>query len=203
MLITLGIIAIIILVALYMTNNKKNDNSQNDITSLINDFERLGYYKYTDEEKILRIKNESIKAGYLFGWEETYRDFHADGEDLAEGGVGQFFNELEPFLLKQGVQITQISEDFNELGYRIEVNGTLYTIYDQQELESEDIWTLATNRAFGIINDLLTQAQSNERIYFLYEGNDQRAIVLTPDMFELIQKTNLIDDREKPVKPDK
>jgi len=195
--IILGIIALLILVMLY-----KNKKSRTDITSLINDFERMSYYTYISKDKIKNIKSESIKAGYPFGWEETYRDFHADAEDLAEGGIGEFFHKLEPFLLKQGIQITQMNEDINELGYRIEINGASYTIYTSEELENEDFWALASNRAFGIINHLLTQAHTEERIYTLYGGNDQRAIFLTPKMFELIQKTNLIENREKPAKLD-
>ncbi|WP_020616413.1 hypothetical protein [Paenibacillus daejeonensis] len=168
-----------------------------DITSLINDLERLGYYKYTADEKINVLKKECLEGGYAFGWEETCRDFHADAEDLAEGGISLFLTEIEPFLSKQGIRLADIKESFDERGSTIEINGKRSVIYDQQELKHKDIWSLATSRTIEIINELL--ASTNERAYILYGGNDQRVIFLTSAMFELIQVTTLIEEIEKPL----
>ncbi|MBB3111834.1 hypothetical protein FHS18_003902 [Paenibacillus phyllosphaerae] len=172
-----------------------------DITPLITEFERLGYYKYTDADQLPAVKKDSISAGYVFGWEETNRDFHADAEDLAEGGVGQFLQQIEPFLTKENVPLTNIRERIEGYDYEIEVNGKGYIMYDLEDQEKEDIWELTTKRAFAMVNELLQQATSEARVYALYGGNDQRAVFLTTEMFALVQNTDLIEESEKPITP--
>ncbi len=48
------------------------------------------------------------------------------------------------------------------------------------------------------VNTLLKRAGSDERLYFLYGGNDTRAVFLTPGMYEAISRSPAIDDYEKP-----
>lgn len=53
-------------------------------------------------------------------------------------------------------------------------------------------------RAFSMINRLLMQAGSNERIYYLYGGNDMVAVFLTPEMYEAVSHNPAEDEYEKP-----
>ncbi|QMV40060.1 hypothetical protein [Cohnella cholangitidis] len=55
--------------------------SDKGIVSIINKLDQLGYYKYVDPKSKKEIKKNSINAGYLFGWEESGRDFTSDAEN--------------------------------------------------------------------------------------------------------------------------
>ena len=61
-------------------------------------------------------------------------------------------------------------------------------------------WELATSRTFAIVNLLLREAGSNERIYSLYGGNDLFALFLTENMYDIINKSKFIKETEKPVR---
>ena len=165
---------------------------------LLNKLESLGFYKYTEPRLVKKAKAESLESGYLYV-EGTNRDFMADSEDLAEGGVKEFLESIRPFLERQGVSIEEVEEDFSVSGvYSVSVNGEEFTMYTEEELETEEIWELTTRRALSIVNTLLKRAGSNERLYFLYGGNDTRAVFLTPEMYEAISRSPAIDGYEKP-----
>ena len=74
----------------------------------------------------------------------------------------------------------------------------MFSMYTQEELETEEIWELTTVRAFSMINILLGQAGSSERIYYLYGGNEMVAVFLTPEMYEAISQSPFEDEYEKP-----
>jgi len=160
--------------------------------------EKLGFYRYAARERIPQLKAEAAKTGYLYGGEHTRRDYLADSEDLAEGGVKHFLEEMQPFLEELGARIESIEEDFGEQSYSVEVNGLRHVIYTEDEFRDGNIWELATKRAFAILNDLLERAGSEERAYQLYGGNDLRLVFLTPAMYEAIQASNTLEEKEKP-----
>ncbi|QMV40059.1 hypothetical protein [Cohnella cholangitidis] len=117
---------------------------------------------------------------------------------MAEGGVGEFIEALKPFLATQNVQITEVNDDLVNMDYNVEINGKSYKIYSGDELD-KDIWELSTIRAFGIVNKLLEEASSNERVYILYGGNELRAVFLTNEMFKAIIGSKSILDEDKPI----
>lgn len=170
-----------------------------NIRGLITRLAKLGFYRYAARERVPQLKAEAAKTGYLYGGEHTRRDYLADSEDLAEGGVKRFLEEMQPFLEELGVRIESIEEDFGEQSYTVQVNGLRHVIYTEDEFRDGNIWELATKRAFAILNDLLEKAGSEERAYQLYGGNDLRLIFLTPAMYEAIQSTSAVEGKEKPV----
>lgn len=176
---------------------RAKDSSQNTIGSLLNKLEETGYYKYIDSSKIGEVKKASLDAEYVFGWEDSGRDFSTDAESLAEGGISEFYNSIKEFMKKQNVDIVEI-EDFSDKGYTIQINGEKYVIYNEEELNSKDIWQLSTIRSFAIINKLLKDANSSERLYILYGGNDLRGVFLTDDMYKVIIDSNLLPKKELP-----
>ncbi|WP_419880503.1 hypothetical protein ACN6MY_12570 [Peribacillus sp. B-H-3] len=166
------------------------------LLKLIDELDQLGFYKYLDySEDKDKAKQEAIKTGYIYG--DIGREFPADEEDLSEGGVGAFFEEITPFLRKQGVQLIINHENFSEEKYEIQVNGENYTLYSQKDLESEEYIEKNTHRAFSIINKILEESGSKERLCALYEWNDQIAIFLTNEMYEKIIELEL-DKKEIP-----
>ncbi|HZS44848.1 MAG TPA: hypothetical protein VFC63_07065 [Blastocatellia bacterium] len=168
------------------------------IAPLLDELERLGFYKYTSPDQVEKVKAESIKTGYLFG-EMTGRDYIADSENLAEGGVKTFLNSLAPFLKDQDVTFNTIEEDFNVEGsYTVIVEGESFVMYTEDELSTGNFWELTTRRALSLVNKFLKNAGSSERMYFLYGGNDTQAVFLTPDMFKIISESSLIQSKDNP-----
>ena len=51
-----------------------------------------------------------------------WRLYSADAEDLAEGGVGAFIEVIRPFLVSEGVQMSQVTDQIDER-YVVLVNG--------------------------------------------------------------------------------
>ena len=120
---------------------------------------------------------------------------------MAEGNVTDFVRDVSAFLEREGVRIESLDQDF-EIGggYSVTVNGTRYELYSRDECERDDIWLLTTKRAFTMVNDLLIEARSSERVFALYGGNDLRAIFLTPQMYEVIVASGQLAPSEIPVR---
>ena len=178
--------------------------AETDWINLIDGLEKIGFYAHTSAERIPDVKAEAIRTHYLFGWEETERDWHADAEDLTEGDVADFVRRLSRFLEREGVRLTSIEQEFVVGGaYSVSVNGAPHVMYSAEEcVESEDLWLLTTKRAFGLVNALLVNAGSTERVLALYGGNDLRAIFLTDRMYEAILASGLLAPSEVPVRPE-
>jgi hypothetical protein len=190
-------ICIIVGCGVKRTKISVGDTSKTDISPLLSKIGGLGYYKYIGPSQIEDVKKKSLSAGYIFGWEDSGRDFTADAENLAEGGIAEFYNTIESFLLRQNVNI-MISSDFSENGYSVKVNDKYYVIYNKDELESKDIWELSTIRCFSIVNVLLKEVNSNERLYTLYGGNDLRAVFLTDEIYNAIIDAEILPEKELP-----
>ncbi len=173
--------------------------SPNHLSRLLETLESLGFYQYVAPEQIDDLKQEALATGYIFGWEGTARDYEADAENLAEGGVHEFLAKIAPFLTTQGVQIDSIEEHFRDTGYRITINGREYELYSGAELASANIWELTTTRAFGIVNTLLREAGSSERVFVLYGGNDLHAVFLTTEMYEVLRRAAVLPPQEMPM----
>jgi hypothetical protein len=176
--------------------------ADNERLRLIDALEAMGFYSHTPREQVARVKAEAATSAYLFG-SDTRRDYDADAEELAEGNVADFVRDLSAFLDREGVRIESLDQDF-EIGggYSVTVSGTRYEMYSREECETGDIWLLTAKRAIAMVNDLLITAQSNERVFALYGGNDLRAIFLTPQMHELIVASGLLAPTEIPVRPE-
>jgi hypothetical protein len=136
---------------------------------------------------------------------ETGRHFvGADPEDLAEGGVAAWLEELRPALERFGFRFDgDVEEQFDEIRYVVHVGERAYTIYDLAGADSaaaDDMalmWGLAWSRTFALVNDLLALAGSAERAYAAYEASFW---FLTPDLLETLTAA-LGNDRERPYVP--
>jgi hypothetical protein len=154
------------------------------------DLEKAAYFAGLPPDKAAVLKAYFVKHGWhgIFG--DSHRYFFADAESLAEGGIGQFIHELEPFLSTQGVTLPKIEDEMTEGGYIVHVGGIPFKIYDASEMNDSSrpghFWALSMTRGFRIVNDLLAKADSSERIYAINGGNDLFAIFLTPEMFRIV-----------------
>ena len=96
-------------------------SQSSQMNSMLIELEVLGFYKHTHDQLANELKKKSIKTGYLF-WDETGRIYMSDAEDLAEGFIGEFFNEIAPFLIKEGVTIESYEQSNTGDTYEIVVN---------------------------------------------------------------------------------
>ncbi len=168
------------------------------IEALIAGLEAADFFKYADPQKVPSLKDEMRSHSYPFAF-DSGRESFADAEDLAEGGVGKFLNEIGSFLRRQGVQLGQASDEMEKSeGYWVTVNGQKYLMATAEELQLPP-WEIVTANCFSLVDKLLTEAGSDERVNCLYfGGNEQIAVFLTTRQNEIIQRWPM-EDRERPL----
>ncbi len=164
-------------------------------TPFVTRLEELGYFRGLAADKAQALKQAFEQKGWLALFSESHRLFMADAEDLAEGGVGQFLQEVSPFLTAHGVTLPEIEDDLSEKGYVVRVDDVPHAMYNATELEWDSsgdepglTWGLATVRGFRIADELLAAAGSAERAYAINGGNDLFAIFLTPELYQVIME---------------
>jgi len=160
----------------------------------------LGYLKYVPADQVEQVRaqlSESLARQYLDSeWDEDLvsadrRSYPADSEELAEGNLGEVLNLLKPVLKIEGVSIKKIEDDFSEQGYRVIIDGIQHSIWNRTDPKGPNIWALATKRSLEIINSLLQNARSPERLWGVYGGNDGRFYLLTAEMCRLLSDPSL------------
>jgi hypothetical protein len=130
-------------------------------------------------------------------WDENcvaadLRGYPADNENLVEGDVGRTILLMRPVMEREGVNLDTVVDDFGDEKYDVVINGRRHLIYEGDG--GDDSWTLALKRLLEIVNGLLEQAGSSERLFAIYGGNDGRVILLTPEMHEYIESIGDVID---------
>jgi hypothetical protein len=168
---------------------------------LANELDARGFFRYLDPEDAEQAKAAIAEAGIDAIWRvETGRFvLAADPEDLAEGGIADWLDELRPALERMGVRIDEeVEQEIDESHYVVRAGGRKYLIYDADAAEDMALmWGLSWSRGFALLNDLLEQAASEERAY---AGSDAGVWLLTPELFEALV-AELGSHRERPYVP--
>jgi hypothetical protein len=164
--------------------------------------DELGLFDLMDAGPAARAKEALARKGIEALWKlELGRDaFAGDSEDLAEGGVGAFLEELRPYLVQRGVTLGEIEDGFDDDGrrYEVRVGDDVHTIFDATAGDPvEHAWGLAWVRAFRLVNGLLAAAGSPERAYTMPEEN---VWFLTPEQFEALRLA-IPEPRDRPYEP--
>jgi hypothetical protein len=168
----------------------------------------MGYLKYVAPAEKPSIREEQIdtlRRGYLDSeWDKNCvsrdrRSYFADSEDLAEGCLGKCLLPMKEVLQQEGVQLHTVEDDVQDWGYDVTVNGHRHCIYDDEIMEHGNTWGVSTKRFLEIVNNLLEQAGSKERLYAIYGGNEGRVILLIEEMYQFLHSPDLnIDARWMP-----
>jgi hypothetical protein len=169
------------------------------IEALIGELEAANYFMYSDPQLVPGLKDEMRSRSDPFPF-DLGRQFFADAEDLAEGGVAEFLNEIAPFLRRQGVQFSEVCDEMDEggEGYWVRVNGQRHRMATGEELDLPP-WEIVTANCFSLVDKLLSEAGSEERVNCLYfGGNEQIAVFLTARHEEIIQRWPM-EERERPL----
>ena len=160
--------------------------------ALLAQLEELGFFRYSSPETIEEERRTVLRQGWDGVFGENGRLFHADAEDLAEGGFGGLVEEIRPFLERQGVTVPALEEEFDERGYTVLAGGERFPIWTQAEVELEErerpgwTWGLSMVRTFAIVNGWLAEAGSSERAYAVGGGNDLFLLFLSPELYAFI-----------------
>ncbi len=160
----------------------------------------LGFYRYTQPRHVPRLRAIFEKTGSLTD-ERTHRDYPADAESLAECGVGEFLREIAPILKAQSIDLDQVEEVCSPESYSITVNGTAFVLYSAAEMAADiaskgmttNIWELAARRTCALLNTLLVEHGSDERVYSLYGGNDHWVFFLTEALYQVLCASGIVD----------
>ena len=168
--------------------------------------EELGFFKYSDSGEATELKSAIAERGWGGIFWDSGRTFLADAEDLAEWGVASFLKDIRSFLEKQGIRPESIEEsDVEEDAYKVTVNGKTHLIWSSEDFRKDSsgeqpglLWGIATARSFALINELLTGAGSDERIYAVAGGNDLLGFFLTEEQYDLICRHPGVDLPSRP-----
>lgn len=155
----------------------------------------LGLLKYAErpmsyEELRAEAEGYGLLEPDLFG-----RSYHLDAEDLSEGGAAFALEQLAAVLEANGVAIGKVAleyvENLDETS--LIVNGQSYVLC-RQVFGGSQSWRTWSVGFFSIVNELLSQAGSSERLFgFRLFENDQTGVFLTPQLHEALLRLGIGD----------
>jgi hypothetical protein len=165
--------------------------------------DQLGLFEHLDAAEAQRAKEAFARDGLDALWRLDLRRsaMVGDAEDLAEGGIGEFLEELRPHLVERGVDFGEVEDvvDEDTLAYDVRVGDEVHTIYgpDAAQAEMARVWGIAWVRGFEILNGLLERAGSRERAYTMPEWD---VWFLTPEQFDAVRAA-VEEPRSRPYLP--
>ena len=158
---------------------------------LVQQLRELGFFEHLPPDQIEQSMRQCVEMHWLFEGEEE-RSFFADAEDLAEGGIGRWLQQsVAPRLEHKKIPMPAIEESYSEDAYTVQIGPRKYTVHTEQD---DDLtkWKNGCVHAIRIVNDLLTDANHPERLFWLHGAEDGLVAFLTPAMFERITLARVI-----------
>ncbi len=150
---------------------------------LVDDLAAHGYFDWLPAEHRESALEECREHGWPFMEEVSGRGFWADAENVMEGDVERLLEEMEPSLIRCGVEPLEVKSREVPGEYVVEVQGVRHLIVRRDE--SRD-WSIASKRFFVLVNGLLNDAGSEERLFAVSGGNDQEAFLLSPEHYAIL-----------------
>lgn len=171
----------------------------------------MGYLKYADGEESDTLRRQIIhnvaKNGLfqcdlvddteneLLYWPDK-RQYLADNEDLAGGAIGYHVALMKDILAREGVTAPDVEDEVDSKRLVVRVNGSPRCIYEFGDDPGLNTWGLAHKGLMQIVNGLLEQAGSRERLYGSYHANDGRVVLLTDKMFDYLHSVKDVLDAD-------
>lgn len=153
-----------------------------------------GFFRYLRPRQSIPRMLARIKAKNFIFTAQVYRDYPADEESIGEWRGTLFLPDLKHILRANNVQLKSVIE--SPTPGKLLINGTEYILCSGEEF-NQSVYTIQhiiTRRLFAVINTLLKDAGSEERLFSLYGGNDHWGIFLTRDLYNLILKSDFAED---------
>jgi hypothetical protein len=190
--------------------------SLEEATSIINNLEKAGYFKYADSNSVDDLKTEMIASMSDYrilsipetdstGFPLDYRYYFLDNETLFEqGGVAAQLAFMKPFFNKINLKlnITNHIEKSDtgsnaDIDHFITINGKEYIILAAFDGPG---WGETAQRFAEILNDQLTMQGIDEQLYLVNAGNDGHAVFLSNKQFNILNEA-IKEPSWKPLKP--
>ena len=153
----------------------------------------MGWLKYVPESKRKEVRSQLVVAATRDcldsdrdknGVSADRRGYPADNEGLAKGGIGKCVLLMKPVLEREGVKLDAVEDNWHEEKYRVLINRELYLIYDGKLADSE---RTSLGRLLEIVNDLLEETESSERLFAVYHGKNGRVILLNEEIRDYVE----------------
>jgi len=161
-----------------------------------------GFYRYTpaeDLERAKRVPAESFEGYGYVNFEDANREAISDSEDIEEGGVIHFLEDVRHFPPCSEIIGTFVREESQE---RVEVNEFVDVVefaevhcrvWDWFEFrDNRDAWLLSLDRSVKMMNKLLQTYEYEDRLYYQHFGNDDQVILVTPLILRILVKYGAI-----------
>ena len=166
-----------------------------ELSPFVKSLDAHGFFKHASVSETERCRSQISKSPDTLWDCESARFFHADAEALAEGFALTFLNEEVGVFLKREDALTQPASWTEDSAHVIQIAERSYPFLTAPE---SDAWSEATRSTLFILNDLLERAESTERAYGLYGGEEFSVVFLTPKQFDVIRANHELDPSHHP-----
>jgi hypothetical protein len=184
--------------------------SSEEAKAIVEHLIELGFLKFVTEPEKASVRAQlvdSVEKNYLDSeWDDDCvsadkRTYSADAEELAEGSLGDCVLQMKQVLAVEGVTLESVEDDFGEERYQVMINGTAHLIYERAEDAQDSSWLQAHKRLIEIVNSLLEDAGSGERLFGIYcGGNEGLVMFLTTEMHSFLRmNSDIFDEGWMPV----
>ena len=184
--------------------------SSEEAKAIVERLIELGFLKFVADPEKASVRAQlvdSVEKNYLDSeWDDECisadkRTYSADAEELAEGSLGDCVIQMKGVLATEGVTLESVEDDFGEERYQVMINGTAHLIYERAEDAQDGSWLQAHKRLIEIVNSLLEDAGSGERLFGIYcGGNEGLVMFLTPEMYRFLRmNSDIFDEGWMPV----
>lgn len=166
--------------------DSKDTPRRDAVVTLIRLLRASGYYKYATVDSSGNAGVFARLDDAIFS-QATLRVYPYDPKEFPQGAATRFMLAISPFLARQGIRVRNISDSI-EIGgaYTLKINGVEHVLYSREEVPASGLGILCVNRICKIINSLLIEARSEERLrsasfrgaqYLVFLTEEQRALV--------------------------
>jgi hypothetical protein len=155
-----------------------------------------------------RVRTEIETYGYAGVFSHPWRAVSADDEELAEGQVEVFLQEVAPCLNRLGVTPLAGKSRFMDGGAHVlDLPNETITLVSAEEAREDDrdggkrfgfSWGAVGARVLERLNAQIAAAGREDRFYSVYGGNDAYALLLRPPMLAAILASPGIPPDELP-----
>ena len=176
---------------------------------VIEELEKNGFFKLTNTNDIEASKKELIDSYNNFKFFEgkatdnleftDNRFYFIDCEALYEvGGLETYLKLVKTSFDKLNLKLEfsneKMTDAFNGKGWHhsIDINGKTYVAFDGKFSYKD--WDIAFINFIQMLNDQLQLQGSDEQFYPISSDNDGRMVLLTPKLYQIVQKYYPQDD---------
>jgi hypothetical protein len=197
------LITVIFLFGIFILISKPSNSKDNSLQNIENKLEELEFFILVEGE----LKDESLRT-----FRENYKEYKSvfnydrydsesilgstelraygiDAENLAEGGLEKYLNDMSKTFEALGIDMTSETNEFSTTNYIVTVNDKEYIIFDSNDMMNSNFWWIASKQFIQILNENLETNSKDERVFIVNAGNnDQMLIFLTVDQKEYLNQ---------------